>query len=109
FVAPYDRWLCRTEVARDGSVPTVGQGLAREYRREFGIRAAVVENATPYREAEPGPVGRPIRLVHSGNARRNRNLELMIEAGEAADAHVSLALALVPHDPAALVQLCSRA
>src|SRR5690625_586906 len=109
FVAPYYRWLCRTYVARAGSVTTVGQGLAREYRREFGIHAAVVENATPYREAEPGPVGRPIRLVHSGNARRNRNLELMIEAVEAADADVSLDLYLMPNDPAYLAQLRTRA
>lgn len=109
FVAPYYRWLCRTYVVRAGSVTTVGQGLAREYRREFGIEADVVENAADFRQAEPGPVGRPIRLVHSGNARRNRNLELMIDAVEASDADVSLDLYLMPNDPTYLEQLRARA
>src|SRR5699024_12193965 len=108
-VAPRCRRQARGSEPRAGSETAVGQVLARGCLRELGIRAAVVENAPPYREAEPGPVGRPIRLVHSGNARRNRNLELMIEAVEAADADVSLDLYLMPNDPAYLEQLCARA
>ncbi|QOR69786.1 glycosyltransferase [Ruania alkalisoli] len=109
FVAPYYRWIVRRFVARAASVTTVGQGLAAEYRREFGIEVGVVENATAFHEAEPGPVGAPIRLVHSGNARRNRTLELMIDAVAVTSTDVTLDLYLMPNDPAYLAELKERA
>ena len=108
FVAPYYRWLVRTFVTRAASVSTVGAGLAAEYRREFGIEADVVVNAAPFRDAEPGPVGNPVRLVHSGLARRNRQLEVMTEAVEGTAADVTLDLYLMPNDPAYLAELKER-
>ena len=59
FVAPYYRWLVRTYGTRADSVSTVAEGLAREYRTRFGLRAVVVANAAPYVEREPTPVGTP--------------------------------------------------
>jgi hypothetical protein len=108
FVAPYYRWLVRTFVPRAASVTTVGAGLADEYRREFGVEAGVVVNAAPYRSAEPGPVGRPVRLVHSGLARRNRRLDVMIDAVERTRSDVTLDLFLMPNDPAYLAELRER-
>lgn len=40
----------------------------------------MVTNASPAKEWEPGEVGPTIRLVHSGAARSNRHLELMVDA-----------------------------
>ncbi|UFU07543.1 glycosyltransferase [Ruania halotolerans] len=109
FVAPYYRWIIRRFVTRAASVTTVGRGLAQEYQREFGIEAGVVENATAFHDAEPTQVERPIRLVHSGNARRNRTLELMIDAVAATSADVTLDLFLMPNDPTYLAELKERA
>jgi len=109
FVAPYVRWLCRNYVTRADSVTTVARGLADAYRREYGIHAGVVTNATPYREAEPTPVGLPLRLVHSGAALPDRHLEIMVDAVGLASRDVTLDLYLTRNDPAVIDALRARA
>lgn len=98
FVAPYIRWICRKFVSRAASVTTVGQGIAERYTREFGFPVGVVTNAAPYADLAPGVVGSPIRLVHSGNAQRNRQLEVMIDGVEKSTTPVTLDLLLMPND-----------
>jgi len=98
FVAPYIRWICRRFVSRATSVTTVGQGIAERYTREFGFPVGVVTNAAPYADLAPGGVGSPIRLVHSGNAQRNRHLEVMIDGVEQSTTPVTLDLLLMPND-----------
>lgn len=105
FVAPYVRWLCRTHVSRADSVTTVAQGLAEAYLREYGIRATVVTNATPYHDLPVTEVARPLRLVHSGAALPDRHLEIMIEAAGAASREVVLDLYLTRTDPALIERL----
>ncbi len=109
FVAPYQRWTVRRWVSKADSVTTVGAELAAEYRREFGIDARVVVNAAPYADRAPTPVGSPLRLVHSGLARRNRSLEVMIDALRATTREVTLDLYLMPNDPAYLAELVEMA
>jgi len=109
FVAPYVRWLCRTYVTRADSVTTVAQGLADAYRREYGVRAGVVTNATPYRQADPTPVGHPLRLVHSGAALPDRHLEIMVEAVGLTERDVTLDLYLTRNDPAVIDALRAQA
>lgn len=99
FIAPYLRWICRTYVTRADSVTTVGHGLAREYEREFGVRADVVTNAAPFQELSPTPTPAPLRLVHSGGAMPSRRLDLMIEAMRDDSIDATLDLYLVPSDP----------
>lgn len=98
FVAPYVRWICRRFVPRTASVTTVGHGIAERYTREFGYPVGVVTNAAPYAELEPATVGSPVRLVHSGNAQRNRTLEVMIDGVERSTTPVTLDLLLMPND-----------
>lgn len=99
FVAPYVRWQCRQFARRANSVSTVGQGIADEYRRVFGIEASVATNAAPYQpHLSPTPVGVPMRIVHSGAALRNRGIDEIIAAVEASTASVSLDLYLMPND-----------
>lgn len=105
FVAPYRKWMLRRWVRRADSVTTVGAVIAAEYQREFGIEAGVVTNAAPYAELSPTPVQTPLRLVHSGAARRNRSLGMMIEAVRQTSRDVTLDLYLVPNDPAYLEEL----
>lgn len=109
FVAPYVRWLCRRYVTRADSVTTVAEGLAAEYRREFGLDVAVVTNATPYRDAAPRAVHDPIRLVHSGAALPDRHLERTIDAMGLATGPLTLDLYLTRNDPAYIERLRERA
>lgn len=95
LIAPYFRWLCRTEVAKAAAVTTVSQGIVDEYRKQFGIVAHLDVNASPYQALSPGRVTSPIRLVHSGVAGRARKLEVMIEAVLHTTADVTLDLYLV--------------
>lgn len=99
FVAPYVRWQCRRFARRATSVTTVGQGIADEYHRVFGITAGVATNAAPYQpDLAPTPVSEPMRIVHSGAALRNRGIDEIIAAVEASRAPVTLDLYLMPND-----------
>lgn len=94
-MAPYLVWLLRTRVPDVAAVVTVGAGIAEEYRRHFGFESTVVTNATPYQALRTGPVGAPIRMVHSGLAAPERRLDLMIEGVRSASADATLDLYLV--------------
>ncbi|MGO1316078.1 MAG: glycosyltransferase family 1 protein [Cellulomonadaceae bacterium] len=108
FVAPYVRWEVR-KARRAASVTTVGQGIADEYRRRFGIDAQVVTNAAPYAELAPTAVAddAPLRVVHSGVALRSRHLELVVEGARGTG--ITLDLLLVANDPAYLAELTQLA
>jgi hypothetical protein len=86
----------------------VGEGIAREYAKNFGFTPKVVTNAAPYAELSPGPTADPIRLVHSGAARGDRHLDLMVDAVELAERPLTLDFFLTPNDPAYLERLTAR-
>jgi len=94
-VAPYFRWICRQEVPKADAITTVGAGIAAEYLKSYGLSTRVVVNATPYQELQPTPVGRPIRLVHSGAPMPARRLHVMIEAVRDTTADVTFDLFLI--------------
>lgn len=108
FVAPFVRWMCREFVMKVASVTTVGQGIADEYRREFGIDAGVVTNAAPFVDLERTAVHTPVRLVHSGAALRDRNILAIVDAVDATTSDVSLDLYLTPNDPGFLEEVRAR-
>ncbi|SFR95695.1 Glycosyl transferases group 1 [Microbacterium sp. cf046] len=99
-ITPYVEWLCSEYVAHADSWSTVSGGLAREYERNFGFRPVVVTNAAPYVDAEPRPVGDPIRLVHSGAALHDRKLEDLVAGVAASTSGATLDLYLTPNQPA---------
>jgi glycosyltransferase involved in cell wall biosynthesis len=109
FVAPYQRWICRTCLPAVRSVTTVSPGLAEEYSARFGVEVDVVTNAAAYEERTPRPTGSPIRLLHTGVARANRHLESMIEAMRGLGDEVELDFMLVPSEPGYIEQLRDRA
>lgn len=109
FVSPYVSWMCRTHLPKATSVTTVGQGLADEYLREFGVRCGVVTNAAPYMSLTPQPVGDPIRLVHSGASMPNRRLEVLVDAAIATRTDVVLDLYLMGNNPEYIEMLRARA
>lgn len=108
FVAPYQRWLCRTYFPSLASGTTVSQGIADRYSSEFGMPFGVVTNAAPFHEWAPESTGLGIRLIHSGAAQRYRRLELMIDAMEQAPEGVTLDLVLMPNEHDYLEELRQR-
>ncbi|WP_243842003.1 glycosyltransferase [Microbacterium hydrocarbonoxydans] len=104
-IRPYHEWICRRYVTKADSWTTVSNGLVREYEKEFGFRPELVTNAAPYADLAPSPVSGTIRLVHSGACLRNRRLDEMITAVEAASADVTLDLYLTPNHPDYLEEL----
>ncbi|GAA4884005.1 glycosyltransferase [Serinicoccus chungangensis] len=107
-IGPYQEWICRTQLPRARSVTTVSDRIAQEYTRRFGVRVEVVTNATPYAVLAPGPVGTPLRLVHTGAGLRSRAIHVMVEgvrAAARAGADVTLDLYLTLNDPPYLAEL----
>lgn len=94
-MAPYVDWMLRSMAPRVAMFVTVGEGIARKYREEFGFDSTVVVNATPFQDLEPGPVGMPLRLVHSGVAAVERRLDIMVDAVRSTSAAVTLDFFLV--------------
>ncbi|WP_083713341.1 glycosyltransferase [Brachybacterium sp. P6-10-X1] len=109
FIAPYQRWICRTCLPEVASITTVSPGLADEYAARFGVAVQVVTNASAYEDRAPRPTGETIRLLHTGVARANRRLESMIDALRGAPASLTLDLMLVPSEPGYIEALRERA
>lgn len=104
-ITPWFDWVVRRYVTKAQAWTTVSEGLAAEYERNFGFRAELVSNATPYHDLAPVPVSSPLRLVHSGAGLTNRQLHLMAEAVATADADVTLDFYLTANHPAYLDEL----
>lgn len=109
LIAPYFRWLCRRKVPQAAAIVTVSQGIIDEYKREFGFDSTLVVNATHYHEGTAGPVGTPLRLVHSGGVAVQRRLDLMIQGVRESSADVTLDLYLVGGESALLTRLKAMA
>lgn len=105
LIRPYIEWLLRREVARVPEVVTVGDGIIRRYEEEFGIRSALVTNASPYKDFSPRATGAPIRLVHSGIPAPERRPEVMIEAMKLSRADITLDFFFMQTDKAYLDSL----
>jgi len=93
---------------------TVSDTIAARYGQEYGFYPIVVRNipesALAPAYGEPLQGIRPtdpsqIRLVHHGNAMRNRHLELLIETVARADMRYTLHFMLIESSPGYLVEL----
>lgn len=88
--APYYRWLCRVRAPKVAAITTVAPGIAERYREEFGFESTVVVNATPFHDLIPSESAETIRLVHSGVAAPDRQLEILVAAVRDSRAGVTL-------------------
>jgi len=96
---PLNRRLCRDYLHQADHVVTVCQGLADEYRREFGITCSLLPSYPTPVDCAPSQVDATnIRLVHHGLASRSRKIERMIEMMDHLHERFSLDLILMPSD-----------
>lgn len=108
FVAPFMRWICRTCLPHVASVTTVSPGLADAYAADYGVSPRLVLNAPEHRDAAPRPTASPLRLLHTGAARSNRSLEVLIDAMDGLE-DATLDLMLVESEPGVIDALRDRA
>lgn len=93
---PLFKHLCKVNLSKVDAMTTIGEGIAREYELQYGIKPTVVNNAAPYQEIEKVPASESaIHLVHHGIAIPSRRLELMIEMMEHLDDRFHLHLMLL--------------
>lgn len=100
-------YLCKTYLPKADKVITVGEEIAKEFVKEFGIpKPLVMMNTPPFFDIEPSPVieGR-IRMIHHGGAIRSRKIENMIEMMNYLDDRFELNLMLIKSDTGYLTEL----
>jgi hypothetical protein len=96
FHQPLIRRQLRRCLRRVDGFYTVCQSLADEYQREFGIRPAVVRSTPFYVDLQPTPCcSTAVRLVHHGNANRDRGLRSMIDVLKSLNGRYTLDFYLV--------------
>lgn len=96
LVRPYMDWLCRHYLPRCVVVTTVSDSISDLYAQTYGVHPTVIRNTGPFRDLRPtATCDDSIRLVHSGAALKNRNLENLILAVRELDQRFSLDLYLI--------------
>lgn len=96
FFQSFNTWLCRKYIPQAAAMMTVGEGLAKEYERNFSVKPIVITNANNYHDLQPSIVSDgQIRLIHHGIATPSRKLELMIQTIRMLDQRFTLDLMLL--------------
>ena len=107
FYKPSIEYFLSAYLGATAASVTVSRAIADRYRAEYGIDPIVVMNAPqpaprlPFRPTDP----EHIRLIHHGNAIRDRQLERMIETVALLPPRYSLYFMLVERDPAYAAEL----
>lgn len=96
FFQGFNTFICRHYIPKVAGMMTIGQGLADEYEKNFGVKPQVVTNACGYVEMKPvEDNSETIRLVHHGIVNRSRRIELMIGIMKHLPANFTLDLVLM--------------
>lgn len=100
-------FICKTYLPMANLVLTVGEKIAEEYVKDFGImKPTVIMNTPTYNRISPSATADDkIRMIHHGNAIRSRKLENMIEIMQHLDSRFELNLMLIESDSGYLVEL----
>jgi glycosyltransferase involved in cell wall biosynthesis len=95
FFQPLNKFICKKFIPRVDAMTTIGNGIAREYKKNFPCNPIVINNATWFFDLKPTDNIDKIRLIHHGGATTSRQLELMIEMMEYLDDRFTLDLMLI--------------
>lgn len=91
----YNDAFCRRYLPQAASMMTVCEGIASEYRKNYGVRPLVVQNAPVNQHLTPSPTSSSIRMIHHGIASHVRHLEVMIDMMAYLDQRFTLDLMLI--------------
>lgn len=108
-VRPYYVEIAREFLPQADAMFCVGEEIAKEYKKEFGVDSIVINNSKKYFNLAPSAVGGQIKMVHHGAAIESRKIELMIDILDLLPGHYTLDLVLVPTQEAYFEQLRSLA
>lgn len=76
----YSDYLCKIYLNKADDMITVCEGVADEYRKNYGVKSTVITNAANYQDLKASEVREDkIELIHHGVAIPSRSIELMIE------------------------------
>lgn len=96
FFQGFNKYLCKKYIPKVDAMITVGDVIAKEYEKHYGVKPTVITNAPPYSDIAPQPVSSgKIRMVHQGIANPSRRLELMFEMMNHLDNRFELDLMLI--------------
>ena len=110
FLQKHKEYLCRQYLPASTGMLTVCDGIAEEYKNQFGVDPVVMFNSPAYAELSPCKTQSDVvRLIHHGGAQPGRQIELMIELMDYLDNRFQLDLMLLPSVPKYLDRLKSLA
>ncbi|MDR4464350.1 MAG: hypothetical protein MRJ66_08815 [Nitrospira sp.] len=103
-------YICESYVRKTVRVLTVADGIAEEYRRIYGVKPIIINNAaSSYTLAPRKTSPRPIRMVHHGHAMPSRRIENMIQIMQGLDDRFEFDFMLIPSFPQYLKRLKAQA
>jgi glycosyltransferase involved in cell wall biosynthesis len=110
FFQEFNKYLCKTYLKRCDEIITVTDGIAAQYKADYGIDPIVITNAVDYVELNPTLVDNDhIRIITHGIAHPNRRLELMVSIMDYTDKRFHLDFMLLPVFPRYYKKLQSMA
>jgi len=96
FFQGFNKFLCKKYIPKVDAMITVGEVIAKEYEKRYGVTPTVITNAPPYSDIVPKAVAPDkIRMVHQGIANPSRKLELMFDMMDQLDERFELYLMLM--------------
>ena len=96
FFQGFNKFFCRKYIPLVDGMMTIGEGIAKEYKKHYGVRPVIITNAPAFYNIQPKPTdSKKIKLVHQGIANPSRKLDLMFDMMEHLDERFSLDLMLM--------------
>ena len=96
FFQGFNKYFCSKYIPQVDGMMTIGEGIANEYEKHYGVTPVIITNAPGFSDIQPNPSNpKKIRLVHQGIANPSRKLELMFEMMDLLDARFTLDLMLM--------------
>ncbi len=96
FTKGHMHYLCKTYLPKVDSMLTVNDSIAKEYKKNYGVKPTVITNATEYLPLSPSKVDNNlIKMIYHGGANVSRSIDEMIKVMDYTDSRFTLDLMLV--------------
>jgi hypothetical protein len=96
FFQGFNKFFCSKYIPQVDGMMTIGEGIANEYEKHYGVRPVIVTNASNFYNISPSATDpKKIKLVHQGIANPSRKLELMFDMMDHLDKRFTLDLMLM--------------